>query len=170
MSSISDRISLIIRELCDANNSVFARRINTSEANVRNYTNGTQPKFEVLAKIANEFEINCEWLLLGKGKMINSEKKGIPKCIPECIPSDDVSEKTDKIEEKPEPIIIYQRDPRDIEIIELQRNHIKLLNEKMSGDFFDGGAGSEDFAPAAPDVHTTSRHPAQFNDPTRHRN
>lgn len=71
MTPISERIALIIKALCDNNNSIFARAVETSEANVRNYLNGTQPKFDFLAKIIGVFEINCEWLLTGKGSMLD---------------------------------------------------------------------------------------------------
>lgn len=68
--SISNRISDLIEHFANKNNSRFASMIGTSEANVRNYLNGVQPKFDFIAAIADKFEINYEWLLTGKGEML----------------------------------------------------------------------------------------------------
>ena len=76
MNDISNRIKEIVSYFCDGNNSKFALKIGTSEANIRNYIAGRQPKFEVLSSIASHFEINYEWLLTGKGdmlKIVNSD-------------------------------------------------------------------------------------------------
>lgn len=163
-------LSLIIKEIrkhLKLSQEDFSTALGLSRSNLAQMEIGRNaPSISLLNEIVKIYHINISVVF----EMINSEEKLLPKLLPKLLLSENSSEKTDKIEDKPEPILIYQRDPRDIEIIELQRNHIKLLNEKMSGDFFDGGAGSGDFAPAAPDAHTTSRHPAQFNDPTRHRN
>jgi len=69
MSTISDRIKTLVDQFADGNNSKFAKIVNTSEANVRNYIAGTQPKFDFLQSVAEKFEISCEWLLLGKEKL-----------------------------------------------------------------------------------------------------
>lgn len=71
MSLISNRIEELVRKISQGNNSDFARLIGTSEANVRNYIAGTQPKFEVLAAMVDALEINCEWLLTGRGEMFD---------------------------------------------------------------------------------------------------
>lgn len=48
-SSISERITALVNELSDGNNTEFGRRIGESEANVRNFRNGkTTPKFRTL--------------------------------------------------------------------------------------------------------------------------
>ena len=49
--------------------------VGTSEANIRNYIDGRQPKFDFLSSVAQNFEINFEWLLTGKGEMLY-EKNG----------------------------------------------------------------------------------------------
>jgi len=69
MNAINARIQLLIEHYANGNNSRFAGMIGISEANVRNYLKGTQPKFDFIAAIAEKFEINYEWLLLGKGTM-----------------------------------------------------------------------------------------------------
>ena len=74
MNGISSRIEELVRQFCRGNNSEFARIIGTSEANIRNYIAGTQPRFEVLRAIAENFDIDCQWLLTGKGKMLANEE------------------------------------------------------------------------------------------------
>ena len=73
MSSISNRIQELINQFCHGNNSEFARVIGTSEANVRNYLSGTQPRFDVLQAIAENFDVDCQWLLTGRGDMLARE-------------------------------------------------------------------------------------------------
>lgn len=68
------RIKELIDYFCHGNNSIFARAIGTSEANVRNYLNGRQPKFETLYLIADKFEISCDWLIQGEGSMIKESQ------------------------------------------------------------------------------------------------
>lgn len=71
--NISDRICQIVDEFCGGNNSLFGKTIEESEANVRNYKNGkTPPKYKALVKIAINYDISLEWLLLGRGTMKHS--------------------------------------------------------------------------------------------------
>ena len=74
MSTINERIKSLVDHFSQGNNSDFANKIGINEANVRNYIANTEPKFNVLEKIANNFEINFEWLLTGKGEMLKTEK------------------------------------------------------------------------------------------------
>lgn len=78
--NISDRISELVVHYANGNNSLFATIIGTSEANVRNYRNGVQPKFEILASIAQKFEISCEWLLTGSGDMLLADSHESSPC------------------------------------------------------------------------------------------
>lgn len=68
-STIYSRIKELVDYYCDGNNSKFATRVGSSEANIRNYIAGRQPKFDFISSIAQEFEINYEWLLTGRGSM-----------------------------------------------------------------------------------------------------
>ena len=69
-SSISERITALVNELSDGNNTEFGRRIGESEANVRNFRNGkTTPKFRTLSSIVVCYGISAEWLLTGEGEM-----------------------------------------------------------------------------------------------------
>lgn len=78
MSTINERIKSLVDHFSKGNNSDFANKIGINEANVRNYIANTEPKFNVLEKIANNFEINFEWLLTGKGDMLKTEKTEEP--------------------------------------------------------------------------------------------
>lgn len=75
MSDINLRIKEIVRLFADGNNSAFAKLVNVSEANVRNYINGTEPKAKFLESIIDNIEINAEWLLTGKGNIKREEKE-----------------------------------------------------------------------------------------------
>lgn len=56
-------------------------------------------------------DINIEWIVLDKGDMIKQQE----------------SQQNETKE-----TIIYKSDPRDIELIELQREHIKILKEQLT--------------------------------------
>lgn len=73
MNSIGQRINELVKYFSNGNNSDFAAKIGVNEANIRNYINDrTEPKFNILEKIAINFEINYEWLLTGKGEMLKN--------------------------------------------------------------------------------------------------
>lgn len=75
----TDDISLRIKALVDyfsgGNNSKFAALTGTSEANIRNYISGRQPKFDFISSIVRALEISYEWLLTGEGSMLREEQK-----------------------------------------------------------------------------------------------
>ena len=73
-SAISERIQMLITEFCDGKNLPFAKAIGVNESNIRSYIAGTQPRFDVLAAIADKFAINCEWLLTGRGEMTKTNQ------------------------------------------------------------------------------------------------
>lgn len=73
-SAISERIQMLITEFCDGKNLPFAKAIGINESNIRSYIAGTQPRFDVLAAIADKFAVNCEWLLTGRGEMIKTNQ------------------------------------------------------------------------------------------------
>ena len=73
-SAISERIQMLITEFCDGKNLPFAKAIGINESNIRSYIAGTQPRFDVLAAIADKFAVNCEWLLTGRGKMTKTNQ------------------------------------------------------------------------------------------------
>lgn len=70
---------------------------------------------EWLSKIIEIYpSLNCEWLLTGDGEMLKSEE-GRPAA-----------------QSPPSSTIIYKSDPRDLEMLELQRKQIALLEDKLS--------------------------------------
>lgn len=73
-SAISERIQMLITEFCDGKNLHFAKTIGVNESNIRSYIAGTQPRFDVLAAIADKFAVNCEWLLTGRGEMTKTNR------------------------------------------------------------------------------------------------
>lgn len=74
MNDINFRIISLINTFAGGNNSEFAQILGINEANVRSYVKGTEPKFNVIQKIAEKFEINFDWLLLGKGEMLKTQQ------------------------------------------------------------------------------------------------
>lgn len=62
------KINEIAIEYFSDNNSKFAKAMNTSEANIRNYRNGTLPKVDFIIRLCENLEISFEWFLLGVGK------------------------------------------------------------------------------------------------------
>ena len=69
MDTINERIKMIVEVFANGKNTEMARALNTSEANIRNYTSSVMPKFDILNRIVTSFDISPEWLLTGKGSM-----------------------------------------------------------------------------------------------------
>lgn len=79
MSTINERIKIIVETFANGKNTELARILSTSEANIRNYTGNVMPKFDILNKIATSFDISAEWLLTGKGPMLKEEYIDVPE-------------------------------------------------------------------------------------------
>lgn len=73
ISSIYTRIKELVDYFCEGNNSKFAALVGSSEANIRNYIAGRQPKFDFISSIAKNLEISYDWLLTGRGSMLKEE-------------------------------------------------------------------------------------------------
>ncbi|AOC93705.1 hypothetical protein BB050_00551 [Flavobacterium anhuiense] len=63
MSTINEKINDIAVKEFKGNNSSFAKAMNTSEANIRNYRKGTMPKLDFIVKLHDFFEMSFEYLL-----------------------------------------------------------------------------------------------------------
>ncbi|MBO9586613.1 MAG: hypothetical protein J7574_20800 [Flavobacterium sp.] len=63
MSTINEKIDDIAIKEFRGNNSSFAKVMNTSEANIRNYRKSTMPKLDFIVKLHDLFEISFEYLL-----------------------------------------------------------------------------------------------------------
>jgi len=110
MSTIHERIKVLVDRFADGNNSKFAILTDTSEANIRNYIKDVQPKFSFLQNVANKFEINCEWLLTGKSEMNAVEEP--------------LSEYKKKSDDQSKYIELYER------LLKSQEEKIKILEEE----------------------------------------
>lgn len=70
--NLSTRMKDLVAEFTDGNVLKFAKLINTSDTNIRNYIAGRQPSTEILSSIAQTFNINLHWLITGIGnKLLN---------------------------------------------------------------------------------------------------
>ncbi len=73
---INKRIELIINTYCKGSKSEFAKKLGVTPSVIGNITGLRQgaPSFMLLEKIANTFpQINCEWLLTGRGGIDKKE-------------------------------------------------------------------------------------------------
>lgn len=78
MNTIGDRIKILVDKFSKGNKSEFAKNVNTSEANIRNYISGTQPKYDVLASIISTYiQVSPDWLMNGKGAIYRAQNEGI---------------------------------------------------------------------------------------------
>lgn len=111
-NDISNRIKLLVAHFCNGSNRKFASIIETGETNIRNYIGGRQPKFEVIASIASKFDINCEWLVTGKGEMLQTKPDNVLTGVGECEECKKFKEKISILEQllesKNETIRAYQ--------------------------------------------------------------
>lgn len=82
-------------------------------------------------------DISTDWLLTGRGEMLRRADGELSAAQSEAT-------------------IIYRGDPRDAEIIQLQRDQIKLLKEKLNGDFLGGAAFTGVIPPTASSAHAAS--------------
>ncbi len=117
--TIHGRISQLVDYFGDRKNTVFAKLIGESEANVRGYRDNVVPKHPFLEKIVINLDVSPLWLLTGDGPMLRSIETSTPT-----------------------PTVIYERDPRDIELIETQKELIAMLRGSGSGAL--GSARSAD--------------------------
>lgn len=67
--NINQKINEIAVQYFEGNNVKFAEKMNTSEANIRNYRSKIVPKVDFLVKLHQDLEINFEWLLIDEGDM-----------------------------------------------------------------------------------------------------
>lgn len=97
-NDISGRIKNLVAHFCGGSNRKFATIIETGETNIRNYIAGRQPKFEVIVSIVSKFEINCEWLLTGKGEMLLSSGEKAVSGLGKCKECENLKEKVNLLE------------------------------------------------------------------------
>jgi transcriptional regulator with XRE-family HTH domain len=66
---IHARFRELVREFGDGKNTILAKKIGTSEANVRGYIRNITPRQDVLEKVVNNLGVDAEWLITGRGSM-----------------------------------------------------------------------------------------------------
>lgn len=75
MSSINDRLQIIINELFGGNKAKFAKSIDIAPTSMSNYLSEkrqSKPSSDMLEKIINVVDgLSAQWLLTGKGDMMN---------------------------------------------------------------------------------------------------
>jgi repressor LexA len=72
---IHHRIDQVAIQFFNGNNSMFAKSLKTSEANIRNYRTGkAAPKTDFIISLNNELGISFDWLLNAKGDMTPSRE------------------------------------------------------------------------------------------------
>ena len=91
--NIIKKVNEIAVEFFDDNNSKFASRMGTSEANIRNYRSKIIPKIDFIVRLCNEIEINFEWMFNDSGPMKMSKKEPLISAANEFILKNDNSER-----------------------------------------------------------------------------
>lgn len=115
MNDINFRIISLIDHFTGGNYSEFAQILGVNEANIRSYVKGTEPKFNVIQKIAEKFEINYEWLLFGTGTMLKQENLV-----------------------KEEAAVYYGRQPQVITVDSHNTDNIVLVPQKLKAGYLQG--------------------------------
>lgn len=78
VTSIHERISSLVEVLANGNISLFAKKLDVSEGNIRGYIKGVMPKHNFLESIVRNYEVSPAWLLTGKGEMLLSNGDHTP--------------------------------------------------------------------------------------------
>ncbi|MDR2890726.1 MAG: hypothetical protein LBV18_03870 [Alistipes sp.] len=76
--TIHDRVSQMVDYFGDGKNTVFAKIVGESEANVRGYRANVLPKQPFLEKVVRSLEVSHEWLLTGEGSMTRADEPPSP--------------------------------------------------------------------------------------------
>ena len=103
-----ERLKILIAHYSGGNMSGFARLLGISPQAVASWS--TRETFDIELIYSKCVNISAHWLLTGEGEILQSEEKITPV---ECN-------------------AVQQRDPRDIEIIELQSHRIKDLEKQVA--------------------------------------
>lgn len=133
-NSISERISELINTFTGGNKTRFASIVGTSEANIRNYVdNGVIPKYDFIKSICENFEINCEWLILGKGKMLKEENATIDQTNTTILPDlKPLAELIDKMHSEVKDLTQQlTQQLAENQVIQNENNNLKIENEKL---------------------------------------
>jgi SOS-response transcriptional repressor LexA len=90
---IIKKVNEIAVEFFNDNNSKFASRMDTSEANIRNYRSKIVPKIDFIVRLCNEIEINFEWMFNDSGPMKVVKGESLVSVANEFTHKDDHSQR-----------------------------------------------------------------------------
>jgi hypothetical protein len=112
-STINSRFAALISELYKGNKRAFAQAIDVSPTVIENVVGTRQgkPSYDVIEKVCANANVSPEWLLTGNGPMLRNQS------------SEPQSEPT---------TIMYERDPRDIQLITAQEKIIARDEELIA--------------------------------------
>jgi transcriptional regulator with XRE-family HTH domain len=131
-TSINSRLEEIINTLYKGNKRAFSSVIGVSPTVIENVVGTRQgkPSYDVIEKICAKANISPDWLITGTGSMLRTEQPSATSVLPV-------------------PTVIYERDPRDIQLIATQEDLIKALKREIQGQGFraesQGGVPSADY-------------------------
>lgn len=124
MNIINEKINDIAIKEYKGNNSAFAKIMDTSEANIRNYRKGTLPKLDFVVKLHEMFELSFDFLLSDKNDDDKSKrKKDKPSNTEESLDYKILRSENVLLKEK----IIFQN-----EQIEFYKKQIEFLTTHVS--------------------------------------
>ncbi|MGY0037336.1 S24 family peptidase [Pedobacter sp. NJ-S-72] len=90
---IIKKVNDIAVEFFDDNNSKFASKMGTSEANIRNYRSKIVPKIDFIIRLCNEIEINFDWMFNDSGPMKMTKGGALVSAASEFILKSDNSQR-----------------------------------------------------------------------------
>lgn len=115
----SERITELVDSLEGGNNSKFSRTLGCGESVIRSYKNGVMPKADIIAKIADIYDVSPEWLLLGSGEMFLRKTKNTQKV------------KGDNNFVAGSSIQTGSREKSEVDLVEAQRQIIERLSTEL---------------------------------------
>lgn len=77
--TVNERFEVIIKVLFDGNKRAFALKVGISPSVVENIVGARKgkPSFDVFEKVCSNANISAEWLLSGKGEMLNEKGRSV---------------------------------------------------------------------------------------------
>lgn len=99
MTTVNERIKLIVDTFFHRNGSAFAREIGIKQSTLKDIIGGrlSKPGYEIIEKIlsANSLNISPEWLILGEGEML----KNFPENSENLLKQSEKEERNNSIDE-----------------------------------------------------------------------
>ena len=74
MSTIFERLLLLIREKAAGRPTIFANKAKIPPSTMTGYVKGRLPRIDHLLRICEEFSVNLDWILKGEGPIYNKDR------------------------------------------------------------------------------------------------